>query len=503
MKKRTSAPKQREAAAETTGVARHAYWAVPFVLFLITRLFSADPYYLLGGDQCTYLELGRTFPKHQLFDHELYLLHPPLFGYAIGVARLVMPLLAAGLVTTLLFACLNFFAVRELAVFDRLPRAAIFVGLTYLALSRPGVAYDYHVARVSMLVATTALALLAFLRWLRAPDGKALAWAIAANVVCLLVSDQAILLLPAEAILLWARGRGVDRMKVAMLAAASVVAAAVWPAVRFVEFTRRADLPAGIDGMIEFTQDFPLLAVVQPNFLPFTNAHRSLFTQTSLSPGNLDLGLLPRLPADLVLIPQEIAGAPAGPVGGGSDRAGGLAAAGAHVDGAERPVSAAGRNGNERVVRDGVSGPVHSARDGGRGGVSGVRTGIGEGGDDRAFGGVRGGGGGLARGRRVRVAQPAGAARRASLPVCAAGVDAGVGRGPLLRLDAAGHRHYGAARSVARDRVPHRQACRGAAVRSAAPRPAAREYRISYIVVSNEYLQRYNNPAAAAIPAAT
>ena len=99
-----------------------------------------------------------------------------------------------------------------------MPRGAIFVGLTYVALSRPGVAYDYHVARVSILVATTALALLAFLRWLRAPAPRTLAWAMAANVVCLLVSDQAILLLPAEAILWAARGRRADRVKTAMLA---------------------------------------------------------------------------------------------------------------------------------------------------------------------------------------------------------------------------------------------------------------------------------------------
>src|SRR4051794_22588622 len=106
MKKRTIAPKDQP--VELSGLARHACWVAPFLLFLVLRLFSADSHYLLGGDQCTYLELGRTFPKPQLFNHELYLLHPPLFGYAIGVLHLAMPLLAAGLAATLLFACLNF-----------------------------------------------------------------------------------------------------------------------------------------------------------------------------------------------------------------------------------------------------------------------------------------------------------------------------------------------------------------------------------------------------------
>ena len=313
MKKRTNAPKQRPSdtpveAAPTPAFVRHACWAVPFALFLVLRLFSADSHYLLAGDQCTYLQLGRTFPKHQLFNHELYLLHPPLLGFVIGVFDLVLPLLTAGLVTTLLFACLNFFVVREIGRFDQLPRTAIFAGLVYLALSRPGVTYDYHVARISPLVCATALALLAFLYLLRAPSRKVLLVAFAANVGCLMISDQAVLLLPCQAVLLWARGAGgVGRKALALLAGASVAAVLIWPAVRWMAFSQRADLPAGIDGTIEFTKDFPLLALIQPNFLPFTDTHRALFTQTSLSLTNLDLEMLVRLPIDLLLVPRPIA----------------------------------------------------------------------------------------------------------------------------------------------------------------------------------------------------
>src|SRR5438552_3750936 len=152
MAKRRAGPKQPLREARPNGsvefLARHSYWLFPFLLFLVLRLFSGDRFYLLGGDQCTFLELGRTFPKHQLFDHELYLIHSPLFGYAIGLLRWVLPLLAAGLAATLLFACVNFFAIRKLAEFENLPRAAIGAGLVYLAINRPAVAYDYQVARV-------------------------------------------------------------------------------------------------------------------------------------------------------------------------------------------------------------------------------------------------------------------------------------------------------------------------------------------------------------------
>jgi hypothetical protein len=63
------------ATGSATFLSAHAYWLFPFALFLFLRLFSGDPYYLLGGDQCTFLELARTFPRHELFNHELYLIH--------------------------------------------------------------------------------------------------------------------------------------------------------------------------------------------------------------------------------------------------------------------------------------------------------------------------------------------------------------------------------------------------------------------------------------------
>ena len=306
-KRKLPSPKTQAAAKPNPAaafLAAQAYWLFPLALFLVLRLFSGDPYYLLGGDQCTFLELARTFPWHQLFNHELYLIHSPVFGYAIGLLHLALPLLASGLVAVLAFAVVNFFAIRALGQFENLPKTAIGAGLLYLAVNRPAVAYDYHVARVSILVAAGALALLTFLRLLRDPSRKTLGLAIAANVFALLVSDQALVLLPCEAALFLAHGPRRPWKAALMLGAASAAAGAIWPLVRLFEFRHRTDLPAGISGAIEFTRNFPLQALIQPNYLPFTNAHRSLFTQTSLSLKNLRPSLLASLPTDLLLIPH-------------------------------------------------------------------------------------------------------------------------------------------------------------------------------------------------------
>jgi hypothetical protein len=289
-----------------TSLIQQASWLLPFAVFLVTRLFSADPYYLLGGDQVTFLQMARTFPAHHVYNQQLYLIHPPLFGWAIGLLHLALPLTMAGLVATLIFACLNFFAIRRWAIVEQLPAAAIFAGLLYVAISRPAVAYDYHVARVSILSCATTFALLSFRRLLLDPGRKTLLWAIGANAVCLMISDQALLLLPCQAVLLWGSGWRNQWKRLLGLAAASAVAAAIWPAVRLIEYMRHTDLPAGIDGTIEFTRNFPLMAVLQPNYLPFTNVHRGLFTQTSLSLASLKPSLLLGLPVDVLLLPRPL-----------------------------------------------------------------------------------------------------------------------------------------------------------------------------------------------------
>ena len=307
MPKRRSGPKevQPEAAPGKgwTFLLNHGFWLFPLILFAVLRLFSADTYYLLAGDQCTFLELARTFPKHQLYNHELYLIHPPMFGYSIGLLNFVLPLLISGLAATLLFAVINFFAIRNLALAEELPRTAVFVGLIYLAISRPAVAYDSHVARVSILVCGSTLAILAFLRFVREPNRKTLVPVLAANVFCLLTSDQALLLLPCEALLFWARSSRRDWKLTSVLAASSVAALLVWPAVRFVEYRSRPDVPAGIDGTIEVTKDVPLSGVIQPNLLPLTNAHRSLSTQTEISASKLKPAIAADFATDLMAPP--------------------------------------------------------------------------------------------------------------------------------------------------------------------------------------------------------
>lgn len=285
------------------------YWLLPFLLFLTTRLFSAFEYLPVGGDQCKYLVLGRTFPLHQVDNQSLFLLHPPAFGWTIGLLALVMPLLSAGLLATLGYACANFFAVRAYGAANGLSPPALMVGLLFLGLDRASVAYDTHVGRVSIMLFSFTLALLAYERWLRSPTTRTTALVVTANVLCAFVSDQALNLLLCQIVVFVVH---FDRRRIRralVLLGVTSLTFLVWPAVRLWIYSHHAHYPAGLDGTIEFTQPITWLSLIQPHYLPFTRAHAGLYMNVAPSLADYDVTVLLRRPLDLLLVHPFLSGA--------------------------------------------------------------------------------------------------------------------------------------------------------------------------------------------------
>src|SRR5687767_999421 len=102
-------------------------WLPIFVLFVAVRVLSASPYYQLEADGTTHLTLARHFPWHTLYNRDLYLIHPPLFHYSVGILAKLLPLVQAGLLASLTFACFNFFVLKKLARCFGLGRIGILI----------------------------------------------------------------------------------------------------------------------------------------------------------------------------------------------------------------------------------------------------------------------------------------------------------------------------------------------------------------------------------------
>ncbi len=290
-------------------------WCVPMVALLAVRLFSAAPHIVIGGDTCKYLVLARNFPWHRLDNDSLFLQHPPMLGWVIGLFALVLPLVIAGLVATVSMAVCNAIALWHYGKHAGITAAGLMVGLLWLTLDRGSAAYDTHISRVPLMLLSMTLALWSFERWLTAVDRTAGDGArrrstlkrhfivvLLCNLTAHLVTDQALMLLPCQGVIwllsLWGKssaqgqgegaitaGRSWKQMTLFMLFSGLLMLS--WPAVRLIVFATHEHYPAGMDGIIEVTKPIPWAGVLQPNLLPNSSAHYQVyfpFTWSAIDP---------------------------------------------------------------------------------------------------------------------------------------------------------------------------------------------------------------------------
>ena len=283
---------------------RTGSWVFPLLaIFLVVRLFSGYEVFLLDQDQCKYLTLGRNLPFHTLYDFSLYLIHPPLYGWTIGLVGLVLPILDAGLFVSIAFAAAYFFAVLWFARLAGLRPLGITLALLFIGLNATAATFDSHVSRISIFQFLAIMSMATFYWHLRNErPGIPLAATIFTGI-CLWTTDQALALLPCQALLWWSVGlRKKDLWPLFRHWSLVGLAYGAWLAVRLTVFLRHEYYPAGIDGTIEPVGDFTLKALMQPNFFPETNAHRALFTPVDFSLEQLNVFNLFTLPADVVYL---------------------------------------------------------------------------------------------------------------------------------------------------------------------------------------------------------
>ncbi len=286
-------------------LASNCYVLAIFALFIVVRTFSRFEYITLGGDTCNYLSIARNFPWHRLYNMELYLVHPPPFGYAIAFFNILFPLFASGLIVALLFAFLSFWAVWKYASNCGLKCFGISGALLYLGLNGTLAGFDSHVSRVSMLFFLTAMSLLCFDTYLRTCSKTSLLCVFVFNSLALLSSDQALSILPAQLVLALFSWKRLKIKEIGALFLFSLISYSIWPLVRLYIYLSNDFYPAGIDGTIEILKPIDVKSVIQPNFLPFTNMHRSCFTSTDMSLKSLDIiGALGKIPADILFLPK-------------------------------------------------------------------------------------------------------------------------------------------------------------------------------------------------------
>ena len=283
------------------------YWVPLFLVFCTTRFFSGNAYILITGDACKYLTLGRNFPYHTLYNHQLYLIHSPVFGWCIGIMNRIMPLCAAGLAVSLMFAVLSFWGTKRLCASYGLSRLGTSISLLYISLSGVYITFDAHVSRVTILTFFVIMSLLNFHEYLKHAKREMLYLTIICVATTLFISEQGILLLPALAVqYFFAKHKKRIHKGISALIIVIIVSFSIWPLVRFAVFANNPVYPAGIDGTIEYIANNNYLALLNPNFLPNTSFHNSNFGNFSFSLQYFDILSFARYVSQIPIISIHI-----------------------------------------------------------------------------------------------------------------------------------------------------------------------------------------------------
>jgi hypothetical protein len=246
------------------------FWGL-FLLYAVLRFFRPTPDHFIHADEAKYLCQAETFPACTLWNRSLWLMKPPggaLFFWA-GARMTKDPFLGAFVASFI--ASLFLFPV-VLRIFGFMGESPPFIWMALLPLtcSRVLVGLSSVAYHESIALTLSSLTLLFFLRGLCEGGGwwKYAAWSGALFAWC--KDDVPILLATLFLAVPFFKERRCAWWKVGGVFAAILACYLAWGGVRWIKYRSADFLPAGGDGLVEETRNFPWAALISPNYLPET-----------------------------------------------------------------------------------------------------------------------------------------------------------------------------------------------------------------------------------------
>ena len=244
---------------------------VLFAAFLLLRLFVSSPYCFIAMDEAKYLTLARNFPRHTLFNHQFYLVHPPLYPACIRFFSLILPDHIAGITVSFLSAVLTFFAAGAIFRLFRRDRYFTVLALAVLVISPLHIPTSRVIYKDAAFFAFFTLSLYLFLRGLLREESGSLYAAGLAGAAAFLTSDLAVALLPAGAAAYFIfRRPSLHFRPVFVSLLITLFPYGCWLLARVLVYKSSVYYPAGVDGTIEYVRDFTIRQLFTPRYFPAT-----------------------------------------------------------------------------------------------------------------------------------------------------------------------------------------------------------------------------------------
>src|SRR3989338_1652911 len=244
--------------------------ALVFAVFIMLRLFVNSPNYFIGGDDAKYLELAKNFPSHTLDNKQLFLLHGPIYPYAIHFLRYLFEDYKAGIIISLLSSIVTFFVLYKLIMLLTKNFRIALVTLALFSLSAENIFFSNYVQKEAFMLMLFSLSIYFYAKGLIL-DRKNMHIAAFFGAITALTTDHVVFLI-ASFIAAYIIFRN-DKIKLRQALIPVVLTIIFYSFIlitRVYVYTHNGYYPTGVDGVIEKVSDFGARQIFAPAFFPET-----------------------------------------------------------------------------------------------------------------------------------------------------------------------------------------------------------------------------------------
>ena len=242
-----------------------------FAAFLFLRLFTSVPYILLSDD-LKFMEAAKNFPYHTLYNGQLYLLHPPLFPYAIHFFTLIFGIdYIAGIFISILSAAIAFFVLYRLFMLLTNSFNITFFILLFYTLSEQFIRLSRLIFKDSMQLMLIFLSLYYFVRAVKFNEKKSVILASLFAGLLAITTDFVIFIFPAFILSYFIFSNKEINIKkfelpdlkyIALPFLFALIVYGAWTGIKYYQYSNNEYYPNGYLGTPLSTQDLGLMQAI-------------------------------------------------------------------------------------------------------------------------------------------------------------------------------------------------------------------------------------------------
>lgn len=238
-----------------------------FIIFIFLRIFSNSEYYFIQAtDAAIYLNLAKNFPFHEFYNHQLFLVHPPMYPYFINIFNLLFEDHIAGILVSLVSASITFFVVYKLVKLLANNNYIAFGALILYSISDIYIKISTDIVKESFAVMLTLATLYFYLLFLKKRMFRHSIYSSFFAILLGLTTDHALFLIPSLIVFYLLFGKN-TKIKYAVIPLIfAILAYSSWIGVRFYIYSSNEYYPAAVDGTIVKTSEFGLRQLLSPHF---------------------------------------------------------------------------------------------------------------------------------------------------------------------------------------------------------------------------------------------